>query len=297
VTLQGTDTFNIAGTSLTLSNSVGGPGSLVKTGAGTLYCAATNRYSGSTLLNTGMLALIGSGGISGSSNIAIATGATLSAAGRSDGKLTLAAGQALGGNGTILGGLTVGIGAMVAPGTSAGVVRTLTVTNAVTLQGTTCMKLNQSGATNDVLQSGAGIMCGGTLSLTNLGGTLAAGNSFKLFSGTSYSGVFTNFAPAMPGPGLAWDPAGLTNGTLRIVAAPKPVIAGISQSGFNLTFTGTNGIANATYYLLASTNLAVPLANWTRVATNVFDGSGQFTYTNGMAPNLPQQFYRVLLGP
>ena len=297
VTLQGTNTFNVGGTSLTLSNSVGGLGGLVKTGTGTLYCAATNRYSGSTLVNTGMLALIGSGEVSGSSTIAIAAGATLSAAGRGDGQLTLAAGQALGGDGTVLGNLTVGIGALVAPGASAGVVGTLTVANTVTLQGMTRMKLKPSAATNDVLQSGAGILYGGTLSVTNLGGTLAAGSSFKLFSGTSYSGAFTTFVPPMPGPGLAWDPAGLTNGTLRIVAAPKPVITGIAQSGLNLTFTGTNGIANAPYYLLACTNLALPLTNWTRAVTNVFDESGQFSCTTTMDPNLPQQFYRVLLGP
>jgi hypothetical protein len=78
---------------------------------------------------------------------------------------------------------------------------------------------------------------------------------------------------------------------------PKPVIAGVSQSGLSLTFTGTNGIPNATYYLLVSTNLAQPLTNWTRVATNVFDGNGQFTCTNTTGPNLPQQFYRLLLGP
>jgi hypothetical protein len=79
--------------------------------------------------------------------------------------------------------------------------------------------------------------------------------------------------------------------------ALRPVIAGVSQSGLSLTFTGTNGIANATYYLLVSTNLPLPVSNWTRAATNVFDENGQFTFTNATGPNLPQQFYRLLLAP
>ncbi len=52
--------------------------------------------------------------------------------------------------------------------------------------------------------------------------------------------------------------------------------------------TGTVG---GTCYLLTSTNLSLPFANWTIVATNTFDDSGHFTFTNFMNPNLPRSYY------
>jgi hypothetical protein len=69
-----------------------------------------------------------------------------------------------------------------------------------------------------------------------------------------------------------------------------PEIGQISASGTNLLFGGTNGIPTATYYVLASTNLALPLASWAVVATNTFDGYGSFNFS---ATNLaaPKQFY------
>ena len=69
-----------------------------------------------------------------------------------------------------------------------------------------------------------------------------------------------------------------------------PEIGQISASGTNLLFGGTNGIPTATYYVLASTNLTLPLAGWAVVATNTFDGYGSFNFS---ATNLasPKQFY------
>jgi hypothetical protein len=43
--------------------------------------------------------------------------------------------------------------------------------------------------------------------------------------------------------------------------------------------------------VLASTNLALPLANWSALTTNTFDGSGQFHYTNHVSPAKPRQFF------
>ena len=42
--------------------------------------------------------------------------------------------------------------------------------------------------------------------------------------------------------------------------------------------TGTNGQAGDAYYLLASTNLALPLSQWTTVATNVVGANGNYTF-------------------
>ena len=79
--------------------------------------------------------------------------------------------------------------------------------------------------------------------------------------------------------------------------AANPGISGISQSGTNLAFTVTNGFAFETYCLLQSTNLALPLTQWTPVATNVSFTSGNFTITapTPVNPNGPPQFYMLQL--
>ena len=55
----------------------------------------------------------------------------------------------------------------------------------------------------------------------------------------------------------------------------------------------TNGNANAAFRVLTSTNVNLPLAQWTRLATNVFDNSGYFTFTNTISPNVPALYYRL----
>ena len=70
-----------------------------------------------------------------------------------------------------------------------------------------------------------------------------------------------------------------------------PVINAISPSGANLIISGTNGSPNGNYLVLASTNLVLPRTNWTRLATNSFNGSGNFIFTNPISPNKPGLFY------
>jgi hypothetical protein len=215
--------------------------------------------------------------------------------------LTLASGQTLGGIGTINGSLIVSSGATLSPSgtnttigitTGANATGTIAVTNAVTLNGTTTLKLDGSGV-NDEVQAGAGITYGGTLNLVNISGApLANGNLFQIFSAASYSGSFANIVPATPGAGLAWDTSQLNTGFISVVTAPsQPVINSTKVSGGDLIFSGTNGVANGTYYVLTSTNLTTPLTNWMTLATNTFSATGTFNVTNANNPNIPKQFY------
>ncbi|MGH7952388.1 MAG: choice-of-anchor tandem repeat GloVer-containing protein [Limisphaerales bacterium] len=73
----------------------------------------------------------------------------------------------------------------------------------------------------------------------------------------------------------------------------RPSISAITLSGANITLNSANGLANQTYYVLMGTNLAEPLNQWTRVATNVPGTTGNFsiTLTNAMSPNAAQRFY------
>jgi len=136
------------------------------------------------------------------------------------------------------------------------------------------------------------------LVLTNVSGTLTAGDSFKIFDANGYSGAFTNIAPAIPGVGLAWNTNTLaSNGTLTIVSAvtPQPQIAALSISAAGLVISGSNGVPDWPYFVLSSTNLTVPAVNWTINATNAFDSRGNFIFTNPLDTDLPQVFYMLRL--
>lgn len=76
------------------------------------------------------------------------------------------------------------------------------------------------------------------------------------------------------------------------IPLPVPLITGISTDGTNLDFNVANGISNGLFTVLMSTDLTVPWANWTALATNVAPGdSFTLTVTNAINQNVPDQFY------
>jgi hypothetical protein len=310
-TLNGMVTMQVGDSTITFTNVISGPGGFVwNIYNNEVVFTASNTYSGPTVIGGGLtLGLSGNGSISQSSLIFFGgnnpANDSLDVSGRVDQTLTLASGQTLGGVGSVNGNLVVSAGATLSPAgtnTLLGIISganntgTIAASAAVTLNGTTIIKLNGSG-TNDEVQAGAGITYGGTLNLVNISGSpLAAGNSFQIFSGVSYSGSFTSITPATPGTGLAWDTTQLNIGVLNVAATSlRPVIDSTEVLGGDLIFTGTGGTTNGTYYVLTSTNVATPLANWTPVITNTFDASGNFSVTNAVNSNSLQQFYLLKL--
>ena len=293
LTLSGSGTYAYGDGSTNNSGIIAGAVGLMKTGSGTQTLGDSNTYTGNTMVNAGTLALSGAGSINKSPVITVAAGATLDASSRADGTLTLSSGQTLNGFGAVKGALTATSFATVAPGSTAGL-GVLAVTSSATLNGTNVMKLDQASGTNDVLSAGGALTYGGTLNVTNLSGTLAAGDSFKLFNASSYMGSFNTINLPALGDGLAWDISALANGRLNVVLKPAPHITSFSLSGTNLVFGGTNGWPNGTYELLMSTNMVLSLTNWTAIATNTFDSNGNFSLTNGINPDEPRQFYLLL---
>jgi autotransporter-associated beta strand protein len=272
-------------------------GGLTKSGAGTLTLASNNTYNGSTLVNAGTLALGFNGSISNSPTINVAGTAVLDATTRSDGQLTLITGQTLTGGGALKGNVVAANGAVVTP---ADINSALSFSNNVTLNGgsTTTMEISKSQATNNALNVAGLLTYGGTLNLAVLDGTLTATDHFKLFSAGNYTGAFTNIIPATPGAGLTWNTNTLvTDGTLRISVfpPPQPSIAGLTFDGANLILSGTNGPAYGTYYVLCTTNIGLPVSNWTCLATNLFDASGSFLFTNAVNHSSSQWFFRLQL--
>jgi hypothetical protein len=77
------------------------------------------------------------------------------------------------------------------------------------------------------------------------------------------------------------------------LAPDEPVIASTGTSGGNLVFSGTGGTAEGIYYVLSSTNVTTPLANWIPIATNFYDASGNFTATNVIGSGVAAQFYLI----
>lgn len=87
-----------------------------------------------------------------------------------------------------------------------------------------------------------------------------------------------------------------TTGVVKLVVSlsAPPVISTPGFSNGRFVFSGSGGTPGATYYVTTSTNLAAPLADWTRIFTNQFDDNGNFSVTNTPATNA-QNFYRLEL--
>ena len=61
---------------------------------------------------------------------------------------------------------------------------------------------------------------------------------------------------------------------------PAPRITSISISGGQLLMSGYYGPPGGKFTLLSSTDVSLPVSNWTHVVTNQFDTNGYFTVTN-----------------
>jgi autotransporter-associated beta strand protein len=150
--------------------------SLAKTNSGTLILSGVNTYTGNTTISGGVLA--GSGSIAGSAAIS------------SNGTIALSPSNTVG-TFAIGGNLTL------APGS------------------TTFLRIDKALQTNDQLLAAGTVNYGGTLMVTNLGGTLVSGDSFKLFNAGAYSGGFSSLV-LPPVTGMSWYTNGLTNGTITL---------------------------------------------------------------------------------
>ena len=205
--------------------------------------------------------------------------------------LVISSNATLTGNGTLAVILEVHPGGSVSPGASVG---KLVLSNSPSLQGAVVMEISKNGATltNDQIQVTAPLTYGGTLTVSNLGPTaLALGDRFPLFSANSYAGAFSAVTLPSPPPGLNWTNKLLVDGSIEVIAGPK--FTSVSLSGTNVIFTGTGGTPNAPYAVLTATNVVTPLTNWVSIATNLFDSSGNFSFTNGIAPGELQRYFRI----
>jgi T5SS/PEP-CTERM-associated repeat protein len=201
------------------------------------------------------------------------------------------------GFGTIAANVSVNSGGTISPGTNNAITNLMVVGNLTLNPGsTTLMKLSALTGAKDSLTGMTNVTYGGTLQLNTITGSLAAGNSFKLFSATNYFGAFDQLVPLIPGPGLRWDTNTLnTDGILHVVAGspPPPTLATLMTVDGNLVLNATGGVPFTPCYLLTCTNFPPTPADWIPVATNYFDGSGATSFTNAIPADEPQRYFKI----
>ena len=226
----------------TIADHSSGPGSLTKTGAGTLTLTGANTFSGTTTISAGTLALASSGALA-SSTITAASGATFDVSAVSGG-FTLGSGQTLGGGGAVFGAFTIGSGAVLAPGNSPG---TLSFAGDLTLGAGSTLLVEIGGTSQgteyDLVSVGGAATLGGSLAVTwHNGFTASLGDTFTFLSAAGgVSGSFSSTALPDLGGGLAWSYGQTSDSAfLTVVSAiPEPatwsVVAGAMALGFVAT--------------------------------------------------------------
>jgi autotransporter-associated beta strand protein len=275
-----------------------GPGkvALTKISNNTLTLTAGSTFSGPVTVAGGTLALTGGASISNTAAYVLASGATVDVSALSDPTLYLNSGQSLAGTGTVNGNVTLNPGAAIGPGTPVAT-GALAVSGSLNLNpGASClMKLNKSALTNDSISGMTTVAFGGALTVTNLAGTLASGDTFTLFNAMNYTGAFAGVTLPPLAAGLNWNTNNLAGGVISVAGTlvAQPVITGIFASGPNLVFSGTGGPAGSNYSVVTTSNLTVKLTNWTLLATNQFGAGGNFSFTNIISPAKPQLFFRL----
>jgi autotransporter-associated beta strand protein len=246
---------------------------LIKEGTGAWTLTGTSTHTGSTVVSNGTVTLNGS----------------------FNGSPITVYGGVLGGTGVISGApVTVNLNGGFAPGNVLG---TMTISNNLTFApgSTAYMRVQHSPFSNTFAKVVGTLTESGALIVANANGSaFAAGDRFKLFDATNYSGSFAGFAfPALTG-NLAWSPALLNvDGSLWVVSTVPPAITHAAVTPNTLVLSGTGGTPNWNYYVLMATNITLPTSQWARVATNSYDGVGNFTFTNPINLTLPAALFRV----
>ena len=176
---------------------------IVKRGAGTWTLTGNNTYTETTQVAEGRLLVMNTAGS--------ATGT---------GSVSVAQGAVLGGTGTIAG--AVSVAGMLQPGRDD--VGTLNFDSDVTFVSTGIyaveVRKTSSAIRCDKLQAAGRVTWNGTLQLTLLSGTYAAGDVLTIAGAASFSGQPTVIQPAVPADGLLWDLADINTGVIRVVTDP-----------------------------------------------------------------------------
>lgn len=260
----------------TLSGQISGTGSLTLSGHSTLTLSGANSYSGATVISNGTLTLSSNSSIGNSASLSISAGATFDVSAlASPYTMSTANFSASGASGA----------AAIMKGASGGTVAV--GSQPISLTFTPQTFSGDASHQALTLSQGALNLNGNVITVTNAGASALGAGTYTLIQVTGGTLTGTATLGGIFGTGLAANANAsltVTNGSLELVVAstvvPAPVVNSIAVSGGKLVFSGTNGSAGGTYYILTSTNVALPLSKWTRAATNTFSATGTFSVTN-----------------
>jgi fibronectin-binding autotransporter adhesin len=301
--MLGSNSITLGGSSLAFNqNSVAFSNNLSIISASTLAMTSGSNSFGGAFLGSGPLALSlpasssltlrgDSSGFSG--DLTVTNGTLLvnntTGSGTGSGAVTVLGAATLGGNGFIGGPLTVN--GTLAPGNSPG---TLTVNNDLVVNGGAVLQY-QLGASSDLTVVNGNLTLGGTLNITNNGGLGAANYTLFTYAG-SLSGA-TTLGTTPPGYSyyLNTNTAGQVILAAYSPASTPPGFTAISSHAGNIVLSGGGGSTNGPYYVLTSTNVALPRSQWTPSAFSQFDSNGNFVFTNAPGTGTRQRFYMLQL--
>jgi fibronectin-binding autotransporter adhesin len=254
-----------------LTNGTANPdGGLVKLGTGALYLLGPNNYTGLTIVSNGTL-YISTALQSGNESFVV-----------NDGKAF---------------GVVESFGSL-----QSAMIANLTLGHS---SGPTTLTFTNIGDPVPV------IIASGTVTL-NGNNTIKIADAANLVAGTEYpliqyASILTNggagFNLSLPHGMVAF----LTNDTsisaiaLKVISLPviQPVFGSISTSGSDLVLNAAGGKPNGSVTVLTSTDVLLPLNQWTPVAAGNFDGAGNFSFTvtGALSSGVPKQFYILQAAP
>ena len=208
--------------STTYDGGIGNLGNLVKIGQGTLtFSGAAGQLSnlGTLAVSNGML-VVNCG--TGSNSVVVAPNGTLSGTGPFNGLVSVQAGGTL------------------TPGTnSSGTPMNMTLASNLVLNAGsfTTVVVDKGNSVYNQIANLTGVTYGGTLIVSNLSGTLVNGDSFPIFTASSYSNNYANNFTSISGPpvpaGLQWN---FTPATGLLSVGPPPTNS-IASNPTNITYT------------------------------------------------------------
>jgi autotransporter-associated beta strand protein len=236
---------------------------LTKTGTGTLALTGNNTYTGRTSVSNGTLRVNGT-----------VAGAVL-----------VAANSTLGGSGTINGDTTIVASGNLAPGNSIG---TLTINNNLTLAGNLGIEVNRSGFASDkAIVSGTLANTGtGTVTVTNIGATLIAGDTFALFN----KAVANGNALTVTGGGAVWTNNLAVDGTIAVVTPISSTPTNLSYSVTGNSLTLSWPLSHLTWTLQSNSVSVASSSSWFAVPNTA--NATQFVIT--VDPTKSNVFYRLV---